>query len=172
MTHYCSAWQFSLLLLLASAAACARQAAQPRAEPTYDLLIAGGTVIDGTGAPRFRGDVAISGDRIALVSRTPIPRANARRVIDASNRVVAPGFIDLHAHLEPLPELPGAESAVRQGVTTALGGPDGSSPWPLAEYLAARERQTVGINVAYLVGHNTVRRQVMGMARRTPTPAE
>src|SRR3712207_4171955 len=161
MTHYCSAWQFSLLLLLASAAACARQAAQPRAEPTYDLLIAGGTVIDGTGAPRFRGDVAISGDRIALVSRTPIARERARRVIDASNRVVAPGFIDLHAHLDPLPELPGSESAARQRLTTPVGGPDGGPPWPLAAYLAARQRQRVGVNVAFLVGHNTVRRQAM-----------
>jgi N-acyl-D-amino-acid deacylase len=139
---------------------------------TYDILIANGTVIDGSGAPGFRADVAISGDRVAVVSRTPISRDRARRVIDATNRVVAPGFIDLHAHLDPLPQLPSAESAVRQGVTTALGGPDGTSPWPLAEYLAQREQQRIGINVAFLVGHNTVRRQVMGMARRHPTAAE
>src|SRR3712207_5848642 len=94
------------------------------ASETYDLLITGGTVIDGTGATRFRADVAVNGDRIVLVSRAPVARERARRVIDATDRVVAPGFIDLHAHLEPLPELPGAESAVRQGVTTAVGGPD------------------------------------------------
>jgi N-acyl-D-amino-acid deacylase len=157
----------SLTLLLA----CATQPRLAGSE-TYDLLITGGTVIDGAGGPRFRADLAITGDRIALVSLTPLTNARARRVIDATNRVVAPGFIDLHAHLDPLPQLPEAQSAVRQGVTTALGGPDGSSPWPLAEYLAARERQRIGINVAFLVGHNTIRRAVMGMARRDPTPAE
>ncbi|MEO5815572.1 MAG: D-aminoacylase [Gemmatimonadaceae bacterium] len=140
--------------------------------PRYDLLIAGGSVIDGTGAPRFRADVAISGDKVMLVSRTAIPRSAAKRVIDARGRIVAPGFIDLHAHLEPLPELPGARSAVTQGVTLALGGPDGTSPWPLAPYVAAREQQGIGINVAYLVGHNTVRRVVMGEANRAPTATE
>lgn len=140
--------------------------------PRYDLLIAGGSVIDGTGAPRFRADVAISGDKVMLVSRTAIPRSAAKRVIDARGRIVAPGFIDLHAHLEPLPELPGARSAVTQGVTLALGGPDGTSPWPFAPYVAAREQQGIGINVAYLVGHNTVRRVVMGEANRAPTATE
>src|SRR4030088_1305031 len=130
----------------------------------YDVIFRHGTVVDGTGAPRYRADVAIAGDRIALVSRTPIPRAPGARLIDATNRIVAPGFIDLHAHLEPLPQLPGARSAVTQGVTTALGGPDGGSPWPFAPYLAEREKQRIGINAAYLVGHNTVRNAVMGDA--------
>jgi dihydroorotase/N-acyl-D-amino-acid deacylase len=151
-------------LLLPSAALAQR--------PTYDVLIAGGTVIDGTGAPRYRADVAITGDRVVSVSRTPLARGSARRVIDATGRIVTPGFIDLHAHLEPLDELPGAQSAVTQGVTTALGGPDGGSPWPLAPYMAAREKQRIGINVAYLVGHNTVRHAVMGDAARAPTADE
>jgi N-acyl-D-amino-acid deacylase len=138
----------------------------------YDLVIARGTVVDGTGTSGFVADVAIDGDRIVTVSREPIARSAARRVIDASGKIVSPGFIDLHAHLEPLAEQPAAESHVRQGVTTALGGPDGSGPWPLAHYLEAREREGVGMNVAYLVGHNTVRRQVMGMARRAPTSDE
>jgi N-acyl-D-amino-acid deacylase len=140
--------------------------------PRYDLLIASGSVVDGTGAPRYRADVAISGGRIVMISRKPIDPASARRVIDARRRVVSPGFIDLHAHLEPLPELPGARSAVTQGVTTALGGPDGTSPWPFAPYLAAREKQGIGINVAFLVGHNTVRHAVMGDANRAPTAEE
>ncbi|MFN2563452.1 MAG: amidohydrolase family protein [Gemmatimonadaceae bacterium] len=165
-----------ILALLSLLAACARGPAVtpgPLAGPeSYDILITGGTVIDGTGASRFRADVAISGDRIALVSPTPLSRERARRVIAATSRVVAPGFIDLHSHLDPLPQMPEAESAVRQGVTTAVGGPDGSSPWPLGEYLAARERQRIGINVAFLTGHNTIRRQVMGMARRDPRPTE
>jgi N-acyl-D-amino-acid deacylase len=154
-----------LLVLLLAGSASAQQ-------PRYDILITNGTVIDGTGAPRYRADVAITGDRVVAVSRTALARANARRVIDATGRIVAPGFIDLHAHLEPLPQLPGARSAVSQGVTLALGGPDGSSPWPLASYMSAREKQRIGINVAYLVGHNTVRRAVMGTADRAPTADE
>jgi dihydroorotase/N-acyl-D-amino-acid deacylase len=138
----------------------------------FDVLIRGGTVIDGSGAPRFAADVALQGDRIALVSRQPIAVARAKRVIDATGQIVAPGFIDLHAHIDPLPQLPGAESAVRQGVTLALGGPDGSSPFPLGAYITERERQTIGINVAYLVGHNTIRQRVLGMAARDPSPAE
>ena len=155
---------------LASLLCAAPAAAQGTAR--YDLLITGGTVVDGTGAARYRADVAITGDRVVLVSRAPIARASARRVVDAAGRIVAPGFIDLHAHLDPLAELPGAQSAVTQGVTTALGGPDGTSPWPLADYLRDRERQTVGINVAYLVGHNTVRRAVLGDAARAPSAGE
>lgn len=138
----------------------------------WDLLIAGGTVIDGSGAERFAADVAVRGDRIVRVSREPLPRAGAERVIDATGRVVAPGFIDLHAHLDPLLRLPSAESHVRQGVTTALGAPDGGSPWPLGEYLDSAATLGVGLNVAFLVGHNTVRREVMGREDRAPTPAE
>jgi dihydroorotase/N-acyl-D-amino-acid deacylase len=138
----------------------------------FDILITGGTVIDGSGTPRFRADVGIRGDRIVTVSRAPLLNASADRVIDARGRVVAPGFIDLHAHLDPLLQLPGAESAVRQGVTTALGGPDGSAPWPLSRYLDSAAARGLGINVAFLAGHNTVRRAVMGMANRAPTAAE
>lgn len=162
-------WRFALAALFLAGAALVAVAQQA---PRYDLLITGGTVIDGTGAARVRADVAIIGDRVALVSRDAIPRASARRVIDARGQIVAPGFIDLHAHLEPLPELAGARSAVTQGVTTALGGPDGSSPWPLASYMAAREREGIGINVAWLVGHNTVRHAVMGDANRAPSADE
>ena len=119
------------LALLISVACQPRPVPDTGAEP-WDLVISGGTVIDGTGSARFPADVAVRGDRIAVVSRERIAASRARRVIDATGRIVAPGFIDLHAHLDPLPELPGMESAVRQGVTTAVGGPDGGSPWPLA----------------------------------------
>jgi dihydroorotase/N-acyl-D-amino-acid deacylase len=155
----------ALLIIVARVAA-----AQPSAP--YDLLIRGGTVIDGTGAAGFRADVAVRGDRIVRVSRTPLSRAGATRVIDATNHVVSPGFIDLHAHLEPLLGLPGAESAVRQGVTTALGGPDGTSPLPLAPYMDSVTRTRVAINVGYLIGHNAIRRRVLGMADRAPDADE
>ncbi len=154
------------------ACACRPQEMTPASGAPYDLVISGAMLIDGTGTARRRADIAISGDRIAMISATPIPGARAARVIAADGRIVAPGFIDLHAHLDPLPELPSAESALRQGVTTAVGGPDGGSPWPLGEYLSARERARVGPNVAFLIGHNTVREDVMGMAARAPSAAE
>ncbi|HEX6058949.1 MAG TPA: D-aminoacylase [Gemmatimonadaceae bacterium] len=157
----------ALLVLLAGA--CRTGAP---ASPSYDLLIAGGTVVDGTGAPGYRADVAVEDGRIVAVSREAIPHERAARVIDATGLVVAPGFIDLHAHLDPLLRLPGAESAVRQGVTTALGGPDGGGPLPLAPYLDSAAALGLGMNVAFLAGHNTIRERVMGEADRAPSPAE
>jgi N-acyl-D-amino-acid deacylase len=141
-------------------------------QPEWTLLIRNGTIVDGTGAARYAGDVAVRGDRIVAVSRTPLDAARAARVIDARGLIVAPGFIDLHAHLEPLLTRPDAKSAVTQGVTTALGGPDGSGPWPLRQYLDTAQKAGLGMNVAYLVGHNTVRRAVMGTENRDPTSDE
>jgi dihydroorotase/N-acyl-D-amino-acid deacylase len=158
------------LALLGLLAAGGTLRAQGRAD--YDLLIKGGTVVDGTGARGFRADVGVRGDRIVAVSRTPLAATRAKRVVDATGKVVAPGFIDLHAHLDPLLRLPDAESHVRQGVTTALGGPDGGGPWPFGAYLDSAAKVGVGMNVAFLAGHNTIREAVMGMADRDPTPAE
>lgn len=157
----------------ALAAALAACAVRPAPEPVaYDLLIARGTVIDGSGAPGYRADVAIAGDRIALISRQSIAPTRARRTIDATGLIVAPGFIDLHAHLEPLLRMPDAESHVRQGVTTAVGGPDGGGPWPFAQYLDSAQTLGLGMNVAFLTGHNTIRRTVMGLDNRAPTAPE
>ena len=163
-----------LLAFTALLAACAPATVRAPApvEPRYDLVITGGTVIDGTGAARYRADVAISGDRIALVSRDPIAPSTARRTINATGLIVTPGFIDLHAHIEALLRIPEAESHVRQGVTTALGGPDGGGPWPFGVYLDSAQSLGTGLNVAYLVGHNTIRRRVMELADRDPTVAE
>jgi N-acyl-D-amino-acid deacylase len=141
-------------------------------QPEFDVLISGGTVIDGTGTTRYRADVALKGDRIALISRTPIATSRAARRIDATNRIVAPGFIDMHAHLDPLPRLPGAESAVRQGVTFALGNPDGGGPAVLGRYMDSLTKIGIGINVGYLVPHNTVKDSVMRTVNRLPTADE
>jgi N-acyl-D-amino-acid deacylase len=140
--------------------------------PSYDLILTGGTVIDGSGSPRFRADVGIVGDRITAVSRTPLSRTAAKRVIDATGLMVAPGFIDLHAHLDPIFVMPDAQSHVRQGVTLALGGPDGGGPYPFGAYLDSVSKQRLGMNVAFLAGHNTIREKVMGTANRAPTNAE
>lgn len=158
------------LLVLVPALVLARAATAQT--PRYDLVITGGMVIDGTGSPAYRADVAISAGRIAAVSRTPIDASLARRRINATGLIVSPGFIDLHAHLEPILTMPDAESHVRQGVTLALGGPDGGGAAPMGPYLARVEQQTLGMNVAFLTGHNTIRRTVMGTANRAPTPEE
>lgn len=160
-------------LVAAAAALFAAPFAAPSAHAQeWTLLIRNGTIVDGTGAAGYVGDVAVAGDRIVAVSRTPLDRTRARRVVDATGLVIAPGFIDLHAHIEPLLQMPDARSAVTQGVTLALGGPDGSGPWPLAAYLDTASKAGLGMNVAYLVGHNTVRRAVMGTENRAPTPDE
>lgn len=139
-------------------------------EWNYDLLIEGGTVLDGTGAPGRVADVAIRGDRVVRVAAGLRPRG--ARVIDATGLHVAPGFVDVHAHLDPIYRLPDAQSHVRQGVTTALGGPDGRSPWPIGAHLDSLETLGIGLNVAYTVGHNTVRQEVLGLADRPATPDE
>ncbi|MFI5309951.1 MAG: amidohydrolase family protein [Gemmatimonadales bacterium] len=154
----------------------ARTGAIPKPRPPvmapYDVLITNARIVDGTGGPAYSGDVAITGRQIARVSTTPIPRDSALRVIDARGHVLAPGFIDMHAHLEPLLTMPDAQSAARQGVTLALGGPDGGGPWPFGTYLDSADRAGLGTNVAYLTGHNTIRSEVMGSANRAPTPDE
>ncbi|MFT5517595.1 MAG: N-acyl-D-amino-acid deacylase [Rhodothermales bacterium] len=139
---------------------------------TFDLLIVGGTVLDGTGSDGIRADIGLRGDRIALFEDVGTNLPEARRVIDATGLVVAPGFVDLHTHLDPLFRLPEAESHVRQGVTTALGGPDGGGPWPFGAYLDRADSMGTGINVAFLAGHNTIRREVMGLDNRAPTASE
>lgn len=155
------------LLLAALAAGSAAEAQQP-----YDLVIRGGTVLDGTGAPGVRADIAVAGGRIVRVAPDGLPAEGARRVLDATGLVVSPGFIDLHAHIEGILRMPDAESAVRQGVTLVVGGPDGGGPSPFSAYLAEVERLPLGPNVAYLTGHNTIRRAVMGLADRAPTAEE
>jgi dihydroorotase/N-acyl-D-amino-acid deacylase len=162
----------AFIALLAAAVACAPATRSPAAGDSYDVLITGGEILDGTGAPAFRGDVAVRGGRIVRVSRAVLARSSAVRVIDASGLTVAPGFIDLHAHLDPLLRLIDMESSLRQGVTTAVGGPDGGGPWPFGVYLDSVEKAGPGANVAFLVGHNTIRREVMGLADRAPAPDE
>ena len=162
-----------------------------------DVLIRGGRLLDGTGAPWRREDVSIDSGRVVAVGA--LGDAEARTVIDAADRFVAPGFIDIHTHSDiGLLQDETAENIVRQGVTTHVTGNCGVSPAPIteptralaerqfpdyghpvasawssfAEYLDALERSGVGVNVAPLVGHGTVRLAVLGYERRPPRADE
>jgi dihydroorotase/N-acyl-D-amino-acid deacylase len=137
----------------------------------YDLLIRNGRVVDGTGAPWRRADVAVHGDTIVAVAQHL--DGTARRAVDAGGRVVAPGFIDLHSHARRgIFEVPSAENYVRQGVTTLVEGPDGSSALPLGPFLDKLEALGPGVNFASLVGHGSIREAVLGRANRAPAAAE
>ena len=137
----------------------------------FDLLIRNARVIDGTGNPWFRADVGVKDGKIAAVGR--LAGATATREIDAQDRVVAPGFIDIHTHVEGAVEkVPGGDNYVMDGVTTLVTGNCGGSYRNLGESFAKLEKLGIGLNVASLVGHNTVRGQVMGSANRQATPEE
>ncbi|HET7220306.1 MAG TPA: D-aminoacylase [Vicinamibacterales bacterium] len=143
---------------------------QRPAPPRYDLVIVRGEILDGTGGPRKRADVAIKDGRIAAIGT--VPRTDAADAIDASGLVVAPGFIDVHTHADDLAEHPRADNFVRMGVTTVVAGNCGSSALDISKALADVERSGAAINFATLVGHNTIRQAVMGTADRAPTIGE
>ncbi len=137
----------------------------------YDLLLTGGTVVDGSGAPGFVADVAVAGDRIVSVSPTALDPDEARTVIDARGLVVAPGFIDNHAHIQTtIHRFPLAENFTRQGITTIMASlHSGDQPWPLDEYA---EGLDVAVNVGFFAGHTWTRRRVIGLDDRPPTDTE
>lgn len=139
-------------------------------EPEFDLLILNGTVYDGSLNEPQKIDIGIRGDFIVKVG--DLSGYQAVKSIDAKGLAVAPGFIDLHAHLEPIFELSDCESHIRQGVTTSLGGPDGNGPTPFGIYVDSLKQLGVGMNVGFLVGHNSIRSQVMNLDNRKPTDEE
>ena len=139
--------------------------------PAYDLLIRSVRILDGTGAPWFRGDVAIRGDTITATGH--VPAGEARIVIDGRGQVVAPGFIDIHTHARRgILQVPTADNYTRQGVTTLIEGPDGSSPIPLAPFLAGIAAARPSANFGTFIGQGSVRESVMGNVDRKATPAE
>lgn len=139
--------------------------------PTYDLVITNGRIVDGTGNPWFVADIGIRDGRIVALGR--IRPEEAARVIEARGLVVAPGFIDVHTHIEGgILRRPTAENFLRMGVTTVVTGNCGGSWLPVGETLRRLAEQGLSINVATLVGHNSVRRAVMGEEARRPTPEE
>lgn len=129
--------------------------------------------MDGTGNPWLRGDIGIRGDRIAAIGS--LPGAGARVTIDAADRFVTPGFIDVHSHaLEGLvrAELHEGLPLLAQGVTTIVGNPDGGGSVDLATQRQRLESVGIGPNAALLIGHGAVRTAVMAQANRAPTADE
>lgn len=142
----------------------------PQPTARFDTVIAGGTVIDGSGSARAVNDVGIKDGRIVAIGR--IPRSQAVQVIDAAGLVVAPGFIDVHTHAENIVDRPSASNFVRMGVTTVVAGNCGTSALDVSAALGALRDEGIAINYATLIGHNTVRSAVMGSDNRLPRAAE
>ncbi|GAB5499389.1 MAG: amidohydrolase family protein [Pseudohongiellaceae bacterium] len=141
------------------------------AQERFDILIRDGRIVDGSGNPWYQADVGINGDRIVRIGA--LDDAIADTVIDASGLVVAPGFIDPHTHaLRGIFDVPNAESALLQGVTTLTEGNDGSSPFPIDEHYAEIEALGISPNWSVFVGQGTIRARVIGEEDREPTPAE
>lgn len=166
-----------------------------RASETFDMIIQNGMIMDGIADKGFKADIGILGERIISVGN--LRNSSAKTVLDASGRIVSPGFIDIHTHTDTEILInPRAESKVRQGVTTELGGNCGSSPFPLKHPLSqsARERaedagfsidwsdlegfhravseKGAAINHATLLGQGTLRGYVIGDQQREPTEPE
>jgi len=136
-----------------------------------DIVIRGGWLHDGTGAPAVIGDLAITGDRIVAMARRVAERGRVE--FDARGLVVSPGFVDIHSHADGgLGQDPRAESCIRQGITTAVVGADGGSRSDLGAYFTQVDTLQPAINVASMVGLGTVRGDVIGAGARAATAAE
>ena len=148
--------------------------AKAHADTHYDLIVRNARIVDGTGAAWFRGGAGIRDGRIATVARKI--EGDAPLVVDANDRVLAPGFIDVHTHVEASPNrdglegLPRADNYILGGVTTIVTGNCGTSEIDIPGWRA--RLGGLGLNVATLVGHNSVRRAVMGRDDRAPSANE
>jgi N-acyl-D-aspartate/D-glutamate deacylase len=130
-------------------------------------------IVDGTGNPSYRGDVAVRGDTIAAIA--PTIDGPAIRIINLGGQVLAPGFIDVHNHgrtRRGIFQHPTADNFVRQGVTTVIEGPDGSSPVPLAPFLKQLAALPKSLNIGAFIGQGSVRIAVMGRVNRPASADE
>ncbi|HKN82112.1 MAG TPA: hypothetical protein VJW17_01685, partial [Pyrinomonadaceae bacterium] len=135
----------------------------------FDLLIANARIVDGSGNPWFRADIGIKDGRIVRIGRLG---PEATRTIDARGQIPAPGFMDVHTHVESIYSLPTAENFVRLGVTTLLTGNCGTSTTDVAEFLGRINQKPLAVHLATLIAHGSVRRKVMGLGDREPTAGE
>ena len=137
----------------------------------FDLIITGGRIIDGSGNPWYYGDLGINGDSIAAIGK--LDSAATVRRLDVHGLVIAPGFIDIHTHARRgIFQDPAAQNYIRQGVTTIMEGPDGSSALPIANLLNQVGALHIAPNFGTFAGQGSIREQVMGLANRPATPDE
>jgi N-acyl-D-aspartate/D-glutamate deacylase len=137
----------------------------------YDLVYTNGTIIDGLGNDGFVGDIAIKGDKIVKVSKEKINPAQADTVIDIRGKIISPGFIDSHAHIQTtIHQYPQPENFLRQGITTICASlHSGDQPYPIDTYAASLK---VAPNVAFFSGLNWTRKKVIGLENRPATNEE
>ena len=141
------------------------------AQRKADLLIKNGKIIDGSGNSWFYGDIAIRKGKIYAVGN--LSHLKAKEVIDAKKQVIAPGFIDVHTHIEgDEKRTPTADNFIHDGVTTVITGNCGSSNVDIKEYFRMLDSLKLSVNVATFIGHNNVRQAVLGTANREPNPSE
>jgi len=141
------------------------------AHAQYDLIIKNGRIIDGSGNPWYAADVGIRDGRIAAIGR--LDSGQSRRVLDARGMIVAPGFIDGHTHSEGgIRRIPTADNFLFDGVTSIVTGNCGGSVTAVDSFFTELRGNGISINLATLIGHNSVRREVMGSAQRDPSPEE
>jgi N-acyl-D-amino-acid deacylase len=140
-------------------------------EPQYDFILRNARVVDGAGTPWFRADVGVRADTIAAVGVGLA--GTARQTIDLQGQVLAPGFIDIHTHARRgIATTPTAPNYVRQGVTTVIEGPDGSSPIPLGPFLEQMAALPRSVNIGAYIGQGSIRSRVIGSSDRAATPDE
>jgi N-acyl-D-amino-acid deacylase len=138
------------------------------AQQDYDIIIRNGKIIDGTGNSWYNSDIAVKNGKIISIGK--LSGATANKIIDAKGLIVAPGFIDVHGHIEGgVFERPTAENYIYDGVTTVVTGNCGGSDDDLKNFFWRIDSMKTSINVASLVGHNTVRRLAMGLDNRSAT---
>ena len=131
------------------------------AQQHFDIIIKNGKVVDGTGNPAFDGDVGIVKNKI--ISIGDLSKSKAGKIIDATGLIVAPGFIDVHTHIEGDEKItPTADNFIYDGVTTVITGNCGSSNTDIRKYFKFLDSAKLSVNVGTLIGHNDVRRAVLG----------
>ena len=139
--------------------------------PSFDIIINNGKIANGNGDELFIANIYIRDGKIIEIGT--IPSAIGDKVLNAKNLIIAPGFIDMHTHAERKSlDFPPVENYLQQGVTTMIGGNCGGSPFPIKSFMERTEQKGIGPNLALLIGHNTVRRQVMGTENRLASDKE
>ncbi|WP_207431213.1 N-acyl-D-amino-acid deacylase family protein [Sabulibacter ruber] len=166
-----------LALLLCTLTACAQNEPSFKAflktqpNKTFDVLIANGQVVDGTGRKAYRADVLVREDTIAFIGAVDASLVKVQRVMDAKGKVVTPGFIDTHAHGDPMGKK-GFQNFLAMGATTVILGQDGSHPENLKTWMQRLDQTGADVNVATFVGHGTLRMESGVKFDSLPTPAQ